>query len=122
MTLTLNFVNKTSIAILILVLWGVLGTTAALYLYFQQEPQHIDNSFLEEQIMELRHDNELKQLDIDYRDSQMSRRDGEIDSLLNLKPEIRTEYVTIYKEIDNSSVIDLVELSDSILSVEGISH
>jgi len=89
--------DKKTVIIFGLIVLLVLTTSVALYLYFRTHPKHIDNSFLEEQILELEKDNSDLEYTISLRNRKMERRDMEIDSLLSLKPQITIKYVTIYK-------------------------
>jgi len=112
--------SKSNLIILIVSIWAILATSGALYLYFQEKPVHIDNSFLESKIKDLTDENNFLKEEIDLTEEDNIQFAHINDSLLSLKPKIEIKYVNIYKEIDNSSAIDIVELSDSIYTAEGI--
>jgi hypothetical protein len=108
--------DKKNIIILVL----SIALSFFIFNWFTDKPKNLDTNFLESQINSLNTKNNNLLIDIKYHNNKSLGFKYTIDSLLNVKPKINIRYVTKYKEIDNSSVFELISMSDSIFHANGI--
>ena len=114
--------KRTKIAVLVLGTLLIIAIGVIVSQLKDDNTANIDTSYFDRKIDQLTTENDSLKQSIKLTEETIDGYDHMVDSLLQLPPQIKTEYVKIYERVDNATVIELVNLSDSIYSAEGISR
>lgn len=99
--------------VLNIILGVIVVVLGCLLIFKKPEPVSYDNSFIEAEKARLKRDNDSLSKNIIKLVFQASAYEQKIDSLEKVKQKVKTQYVEIYKKIDNYSSIKLVHELDS---------
>lgn len=114
--------RNTKITVLILSALLVVAIVMIWNAYSAKKTVNVDTSYFDRKIEQLNTENDSLRGSIELDEKTIIEYDHMVDSLLSLKPEIKIKYVKIYERVDNANVVELVNLSDSIYSAEGVHH
>lgn len=112
--------KRTKITLLVLSILLVIAISIIITQYRANKTANLDTSYFDRKIERLESENDSLYQMVELSENDIIEYDRLLDSLQKIKPEIQIKYVKIYEKVDNATTIELVNLTDSILSTEGI--